>query len=76
MQWDDTHFVVNEKKISREAWWGGGVEGQVNARAPKDHLLLAASQFGKKFATYVFFFVGNETHCTGKQLPREGSTIP
>lgn len=55
---------------------GRGVEGQVNVRAPKDHLLLAASQFGKKFATYVFFFVGNETHCTGKQLPREGSTIP
>ena len=55
---------------------GRVVERQVNARAPKDHLLLAASQFGKKFATYVFFFVGNETHCTGKQLPREGSTIP
>ena len=55
---------------------GMGVEWQVNARAPKDHLLSAASQFGKKFATYVFFFVGNETHCTGKQLPREGDTIP
>ena len=55
---------------------GRVVERQVNARAPKDHLLLAASQFGKKFATYVFFFVGNETHCTGKQLPREGDTIP
>ena len=35
---------------------GRVVERQVNARAPKDHLLLAASQFGKKFATYVFFF--------------------
>lgn len=34
---------------------GRVVERQVNARAPKDHPLLAASQFGKKFATYVFF---------------------
>ena len=34
---------------------GRRVERQASARTPKDHLLLAASQFGKKFATYVFF---------------------
>ena len=47
-----------EREIELErSMEGRVVERQVNARAPKDHLLLAASQFGKKFATCVFLLL-------------------
>ena len=74
MGWYSFHGCEWEIELERSVV-GRGVEWQVNARAPQDHLLLAASQFGKT-RHLCFFFVGNETHCTGKQLPREGDTIP
>ena len=54
MGWYSFHGCEWEIELERSVV-GRGVEWQVNARAPKDHLLLAASQFGKKLVSYVFF---------------------